>query len=166
MALSEVMDPTFEQIINQNIGRLRYIAKRYANDFDAEDVLQEILMQLWRSFESFKGDSSISTWMYRIALNTSISMVRKSVKQSKLQIQLQGIMSYEIQPGPESCQAEILENFMESLKDIDANILMMYLDGLSSQSISDVTGMASNTVSVRISRIKKLFESKYIGNES
>lgn len=70
----------FEELIKQNLGRIRYIAKRYANNPDTEDLFQEILLQLWRSYDSFNEQSKAETWLYRVALNTAITSIRKSVK--------------------------------------------------------------------------------------
>ena len=70
------------------------------------------------------------------------------------------------QPGQENCQADILNAFMNTLNDIEASILMMYLDGLNSEDIAEVVGITANAVRVRVKRIKTTFENQYIGEES
>ena len=160
------MQKEFEQVIANNQGRIRYIASRYCQHNDFDDMYQEILMQLWRSFASFKGNSSRETWLYKVALNTASTFVSKSIKRRELQQALSEVVRPEGVPGQENCQADILNAFMNTLPDIDASILMMYLDGLTSEEIADVVGITANAVRVRIKRIKTTFENQYIGEES
>jgi RNA polymerase sigma-70 factor (ECF subfamily) len=160
------MQKEFEQVIANNLGRIRYIASRYCQHNDFDDIYQEILMQLWRSFSSFKGNSSRETWLYKVALNTDCTFVSTSIKHRELQQTLSELIKPMGQPGEENCQAEILNTFMNSLSDIDASILMMYLDGMTSEDMATVVGITSNAVRVRVKRIKSTFENKYIGEES
>ncbi len=160
------MQKEFEQVIANNQGRIRYIASRYCQHNDFEDMYQEILMQLWRSFASFKGKSSRETWLYKVALNTATTFVSKSIKRRELKHALAKVATQDSQVGQESCQADILNTFMNTLSDIEASILMMYLDGLSSESIAEVVGISANAVRVRVKRIKSTFEEQYIGDES
>lgn len=157
------MHKAFEQVILQNQGRIRYIASRYSHANEFEDMYQEILMQLWRSFESFKGEASRETWVYKVALNTACTFVRQSVKQKE---SAEMPIGNQIQPAQDNCQADILTSFMNQLSDIDASILMMYLDGLPSEDTADVVGISSNAVRARIKRIKQEFEHQFIGEQS
>ena len=76
----------FLQLINQNQGIVRKVCHLYGrNDTDKEDLYQEIVIQLWKAFSSFRGEAKFSTWMYRIALNTAISNFRKQTKKSSAQ---------------------------------------------------------------------------------
>jgi len=160
------MQKEFERVIANNQRRIHYIASRYCQHNDFDDMYQEILMQLWRSFASFKGNSSRETWLYKVALNTACTFVGKSIKRKELQQVLSVAGSTEVQPSHERCQADILNDFMNTLTDIDASILMMYLDGLSSEDIADVSGVSPNAVRIRVKRIKTTFENQYIGDES
>jgi len=160
------MHKEFEQVIADNLGRIRYITSRYSQHNEFDDMYQEILMQLWRSYDSFKGNSLRSTWLYKVALNTACTFVGKSIKHKELQQVLSYVTKPEEQPGQENCQADILNQFMSSLSDTDANILMMYLDGLTSEQISEVTGISANGIRLRIKRIKSAFEQQHIGEES
>jgi RNA polymerase sigma-70 factor (ECF subfamily) len=160
------MQKEFEQVIANNQGRIRYIASRYCQQNDFDDMYQEILMQLWKSFASFKGNSSRETWLYKVALNTAATFVSKSIKRRELQQALSEVARPEGQPGQENCQADILNAFMNTLNDIEASILMMYLDGLNSEDIAEVVGITANAVRVRVKRIKTTFENQYIGEES
>lgn len=157
------MHKEFEQVIINNQGRIRYIASRYCHDGEFDDMYQEILLQLWRSFDSYQGNAKRETWVYKVALNTACTYVRTSVKQREIkQSALQQVISDNL-PSQENCQADILNNFMNYLNDTDASILMMYLDGLSSDDCAEVTGISASAVRSRIKRIKNEFENQYIG---
>lgn len=157
------MQQEFEQVIINNQGRIRYIASRYCHEGEFDDMYQEILLQLWRSFTSFKGDSARETWVYKVALNTACTFVRKSIKHREVKQSVIKQLNHDSQPGQEHCQADILNRFMDTLNDTDASILMMYLDGLSSDSCAEVIGISANAVRARIKRIKSEFENQYIG---
>ncbi|MCW8876116.1 MAG: sigma-70 family RNA polymerase sigma factor, partial [Kangiellaceae bacterium] len=160
------MKQEFEQVIRENHRRIRYIANRYAKASEADDVYQEILMQLWKSFESFSGEASRDTWLYRVALNTAVSFVRRTVKHGKIKEAVNAVSLPAIKHSvQDKCQAEILEKFMNSLGDIDANILMMYLDGMSIAEMAEVIGIKPNSITVRVKRIKLRFEEQYLGDE-
>ena len=157
------MHKEFEQIIMSNQGRIRYIASRYSHAGEFDDMYQEILLQLWRSFESFAGNSARETWVYKVALNTACTFVRKAVKQRDIKQSALAQKLSEGQPAQDFCQADILHKFMDQLSDTDASILMMYLDGLSSLAMADVMGISENAVRSRVKRIKSEFEREYIG---
>ena len=159
-----LMRKEFEQMIINNQGRIRYIASRYSHGGEFDDMYQEILLQLWRSFESFNGESKQETWVYKVALNTACTFVRAAVKQKEIKQSPLHQSTQEIQPEHENCQADILNRFMDGLSDIDASLLMLYLDGLSSDDSATVLGISSNAVRSRIKRIKNEFETNYIGD--
>lgn len=160
------MHKEFEQMITKNQGRIRYIASRYSQNNEFDDIYQEILMQLWRSFDSFKGNSQRETWLYKVALNTACTFVGKTIKHRDLKQSLSLLSTNEVQLSDEYCQADLLNKFMDSLSDTDANILMMYMDGLSSEKIAEVIGISSNAVRIRVKRIKTVFEKQHIGDAS
>ncbi len=154
---------SFEKVINDNQERIRYIAARYSGASDFEDIYQEILTQLWRSFDSFKGNSSRATWLYKVALNTASSFVTKTIKHKELQQEIALHVQQSASMQNESCQADILESFMSMLNDVDASLLMMYLDNMSSDEMAEVSGITSNAVRSRLKRIKQSFEQKFVG---
>ncbi len=164
--MRQFMQQEFEQVVANNQGRIKYIASRYSQQHDFEDLYQEILMQLWRSFTTFKGHSSRETWLYQVALNTASSFVTKTIKHKELQKVLAEIVKPDSAAVQENCQAEILNKFMHTLSDTDSSILMMYLDGLSSDQIATVVGISDNAVRLRIKRIKATFENEFIGEKS
>jgi len=157
------MHSDFKQMIELNEGRIRYIASRYSHEGEFEDMYQEILLQLWRSFESFKGNACRSTWVYKVALNTACTFVKQAVKHNDLKSLVAHKTLNAAEPEQHNSQVEILNRFMNALNDTDASILMMYLDGFTSDESAEVIGISSNAVRSRIKRIKNEFENRYLG---
>lgn len=155
------MPPEFDRLIIENSGRIRAIARRYADDGNEDDLYQEILEQLWRSFGNFLGKSKPETWIYRVGFNTAMTRLRKVAKRREGEQKLQSLKQTNISSGGR-CEAEVLEDFMASLNDIDASALMMYLDGLSGQEMAEVLGVHLNAIEVRISRLKRAFTDRYV----
>jgi RNA polymerase sigma-70 factor (ECF subfamily) len=141
----------FEQILHRNRRRLAAIAYAYA-DREAEDLLQEILLQLWRSKKGFQHRSAIDTWCYRVALNTAISWQRRRQRQrlppTAVDLdQLSGPTRGDNAPA-------LLQVFMRTLSEVDRALLVMYLDDLSGDEMAQALGITVGAVRVRIHRIK------------
>lgn len=157
------MPPEFEQIIKSHCGRIAAIARQYADQSSVDDLYQEILEQLWRSYGSFRGDSRPETWIYRVGFNTAMTWLRKTVRERRDYEHLDMSEKQE-DPGGRS-EAEILQEFFDSLGDVDASVLMMYLDGLTGREMAGILGVNVNAVQVRINRIKKAFSAQYLEAE-
>lgn len=144
-------------MINQHRGLIYKICHLYAdNRGDREDLFQDIVLQLWRAFPSFKGESLISTWMYRVALNTAISWFRKEKRKPGVQaISGAELQLPEIEPTAET---EILHQAIQYLTQVEKAIIILYLDEKSYQEISDIVGISLSNVGVRINRIKTKLE--------
>ena len=147
------LNSEFEGLLRSNRGRINAIARAYAGS-EADDLLQDICLQLWRSVKSFRGKSNIDTWCYRVALNTAISWQRKT---SRRNTEL-ALVSADINEVQGTSQGEdsvrLLERFMQTLSAPDRAVLLMYLDDLSGAEMAEVTGMKENSLRVRIHRIK------------
>ena len=154
------MSSEFEQLIEKHSGRILAIARRYADKENVEDLYQEILEQLWRSFDSFKGSAKPETWIYRVGFNTAMTRLRKIVKQREGENKIRVFKQSE-QTFGERDPAEILEDFISSLNDIDTSVLIMYLDGLTGEEMAEVLGSPVNAIQVRIARLKKAFTLRY-----
>jgi RNA polymerase sigma-70 factor (ECF subfamily) len=119
-------------------------------------------VRLWRSYPGFRSDAKVETWIYRVALNASMTHVRDSIRaQTAHSAVAAAVLPLAAAPAASS-MADLLESFLARLGDIDASILMMYLDGLTPEEISGVLGIAANTISVRINRLKQKFSDTYI----
>jgi len=148
----------FETLIAENGGRLLRIARTYAPAHDVEDLLQDMHLQLWRSRASFKGASHVNTWLYRVALNTAISFARR---QRKVTVPIERPEEI-IADGQASDSLHLLREFLQSLNGVNRSVLLMYLDGLSHAEIGAVLGSQPNAIAVRLNRIKRDFEQRYV----
>lgn len=120
---------------------------------DQEDLFQEIVYQLWKSYPGFKGESKISSWIYRIALNTAIVVYRKP----GLDIKYYEEIPEHFHPSPEKIRSENEErlfNALRQLSDAEKGIVSLYLDDFSYREIADITGITENNVGVQLNRIK------------
>jgi RNA polymerase sigma-70 factor (ECF subfamily) len=153
----------FEQLVREHNGRIRRIARRFAANGAVDDLVQEILTRLWRSYSGFRGDSKVESWIYRVSLNAAMTHVSQTVKARALlaAMSAQPEATTEGAPGGVS-PAHILSDFLSRLGDVDASILMMYMDGLTAVEISGVLGITNNAVNVRINRIKQKFSDAYV----
>ena len=148
----------FLDILEKNIGIIIKIARAYSKTLhDKEDLINDITLELWKSFGRFKGDSEISTWIYRIALNTSMNYKRKREKDRLFFLddlnQIENL-SWLIEQ-PDSSHSEILYQCIDELNQLNKAIILLYLDGNSHDEISDITGISKTNVGTRISRIKE-----------
>jgi RNA polymerase sigma-70 factor (ECF subfamily) len=148
----------FLDILEKNIGIIIKIARAYSKTLhDKEDLINDITLELWKSFGRFKGDSKISTWIYRIALNTSMNYKRKREKDRLFFLddfkQIENL-SWLIEQ-PDSSNSEILYQCIDELNQLNKAIILLYLDGNSHDEISEITGISKTNVGTRISRIKE-----------
>lgn len=120
---------------------------------DQEDLFQEIVYQLWRSYPGFKGESKISSWIYRIALNTAIVVFRKP----GITVKHYEEFPENIHPFTENIKSENEEKLFDALRkltDAEKGIISLYLDDFSYREIAEITGMSESNVGVRLNRIK------------
>ncbi|MDO3386619.1 RNA polymerase sigma factor [Gilvimarinus sp. SDUM040013] len=160
------MNIDIEALLRSQSGRIRAIANRYARGPDCEDLYQEILEQLWRARDSFRAESKVETWVYRIALNTAITGVRKQCRQREVNNHPKAHSVVSEAAPAERCQADILERFAASLDEVDRSILLMYLDGLSGAEMAAVLGMQRSAIQTRISRLKTDFSHQFVEEAS
>lgn len=155
------MKINFDTLLADNLATVRNIARSYTSYFEYEDLMQDICIQLWRSFKTFKGQSKVETWLYRVAINTAITYQRKEIKDRKGKAKMNSLNRQENTSDGLS-EYEILNNFTEQLNDVDKAVLLMYLDNFSAKQMEAVLGIKDSTIRVRISRLKSNFESQFI----
>jgi RNA polymerase sigma-70 factor (ECF subfamily) len=148
----------FLELVEQNQDIVHKICTLYAWDVDdRKDLSQEIVCQLWKSYQSFRGDSKFTTWMYRVALNTALLDVRRSrrrIRTESLGIQ-HGNISVDVSDPEEQGTIAGLYKAIGRLHQFDRAIILLYLEQFSYREISDVIGISESNVSVRLVRIKK-----------
>ncbi len=140
-------------MIDENRNRVGRIARAFAGG-DAEDLVQEILMQVWRSLPSYDQKAKLSTWCYRIAINTAISWRRNATRLKRQPPENR--VATESLPSRSSCsnEAQLLDRFLDSLSEIDRAVLLMYLDDLTNEEIAVSIGVSNGAIRTRISRIR------------
>lgn len=143
----------FDHLLQRNRGRLAAIAQAYSPG-DADDLLQEILLQVWKGLNSFKGESNVDTWCYRVALNTSLTWKRtRGRRRNNLpQVPMEDAQLTGNDDGQDA--VKLLERFLQTISDTDRALVLLYLDDLSGIQIADVMGLSESAVRVRIHRIK------------
>lgn len=147
------MDETqFLQLIDQHQQIIHKICWLYRDSLeDREDLFQEIVGQLWRSAPSFEGKSQFSSWLYRIAINTALTIFRKKQPDVRYSSVLPDIPAG---IPDDNEQMERLRIAIRQLNDTDKAIIALYLEELSYQEIAAITGITENNVGVKINRIK------------
>ena len=136
--------------------RIRQIARRYAPADAVDDLTQEILTRLWRSWPRFRGDAAPTTWVYRVALNAAMTFVKAEIRRRALTSKAQTFQALQSAPAGLS-EADILASFLGQLGEVDASIMMMYLDGLTPADIAGVLGITPNAAAVRVTRLREKF---------
>lgn len=143
----------FLQLLSQNQGIIGKVCSIYCNHReDYEDLFQEITYQAWKGFASFRGDAKFSTWLYRIALNTAISSLRK--RRPKIDFVPEIPDNITENRTSENDEKQHLPAAIRQLNEADRAIIALYLDEMSYQEIAEVIGISENNVGVKINRIK------------
>ncbi|MEN8203554.1 MAG: sigma-70 family RNA polymerase sigma factor [Bacteroidota bacterium] len=146
----------FVEMVFEHMRIIYKICNLYAAEEDRDDLKQEIIYQLWKSYPSFRGEAKFQSWMYRIALNTAMLGLRApKQKYSRLSDR-----ELDIQAGAEAHPEE--ENkirqlyiHISKLKDLDKTIVFLYLEECSYEEIAEITGISVKNVSVRLVRIRE-----------
>jgi RNA polymerase sigma-70 factor, ECF subfamily len=146
----------FINLINQHQGLIHKICIMYENDSEVRnDLFQEIVLQLWKSFPSFRGEAKITTWMYRIALNTAISGFRKQTRKVKTEDLKE--MHFNISDPDDHSEENFqkLQWAIRQLSEIDRAMIMMALEEVPYEEIAETIGISQNNVRVRMNRIRE-----------
>ncbi len=155
----------FSAIIEENKGIIYKVANAYCKDRDdRKDLVQEIIIQLWRSFSRYDSQYKLSTWMYRIALNVSISFYRKERRRRDSDLPMgDGIV--EIAEDQQSDELEmninLLQQFINELKELDRALMLLYLEEKSQKEIADILGLTEANVSTKVGRIKEKLKQRF-----
>lgn len=152
----------FIQQIKENEGIIYKVARLYTNtNEDQKDVYQEIVYQLWKSYPSFKADSKISTWMYRVALNTAISNLKKE-RRKGTRVSIDNFLLNKIDQVDTIMEERItlLYAHIKKLSVVERGIILLHLEGKNYDEIAAITGFTATNVGTRLARIKNKLKSQ------
>lgn len=155
----------FEQILSQHTRALWRIARSYAGSVGEEqDLHQEMLLQIWRSLASFRGESALGTWVYRVALNTALTGRRRMRLREAVEVVAESPPEA-VAPGTHGLSDSplaVLDDFLAALGEIDRSVMLLYVEGLSHEEIGLVTGLSRGAAAVRLHRLKQRFVERYL----
>ncbi|MCP9756046.1 sigma-70 family RNA polymerase sigma factor [Lacihabitans sp. CCS-44] len=150
------MEKEFTGLIDQHKGIIYKVCHLYCHESeDRKDLFQEIVIQLWKAYPNFRNESKLSTWIYKIALNTALTSLRKEGKNKPNKSISEA--DFEI-PAMESIENEhvnILYQAIQQLTEIEKAIIMLYLDEKNYDEITDIVGTSKTNVGVKLNRIKQ-----------
>ena len=150
------LDQEFLEFLNRCQPLLRRVGRAYSDSpEDLEDLFQEMVYQLWRSYPTFRGESSPKTWVYRVALNTAISALRSRTKTEK-PTALGTAHEQIATPAPKGDprRLDLLYRMIRRLSQVDRALVLLYLEGLSYKELASILGLSESHVGVKLSRIK------------
>ena len=153
----------FKEIVAENEERIRRICRDYApSEEDSKDMCQEVLVNIWKSLDNFRGDAAMSTWIYRIAVNTSLSHSGKAFKQMQFRVDgdEQQLGKLLIDDGGEQIalreiQLDALETEINQLSVIDKALVSLMLEDVPGKEIANIIGITEPNVRVKLHRIKE-----------
>ena len=151
----------FTRILNENKDRIYRLCLGYLIDKqDVDDLFQDVMVNIWRGLDSFRGESKASTWVYRIAVNTSLIYNKKTKRKQQLigHEEMDNIVDQASENAETKMNLASLRKSISSLKKQDRLIITLLLEGMSYHEIADITGISINYVGVKINRIKKQLE--------
>jgi len=146
----------FLSAVRENENAILKIASVYTDTADDKnDLVQEILFQLWKSFDSFKERSAISTWIYRVALNVALHQLRTAKKRVPTVLLEEDRLNYATQDNSGAEQKwQVFRQLVENLHVLDKAIILLYLEKKSYQEMAAILGLTETNVATRLSRIK------------
>lgn len=161
LAEGEDRETLFRHWLEEHAGLVFKVARAYtATDADRDDLVQEILLQLWCSLPKFEARAKESTWIYRVALNTALAWNRKQTKHYAAQtplIAVEDLPAQQTHLGREEREEIItrLYSAIQQLPKVDAALVLLYLDDLSYREMAEVLGISESNVGVKLNRAKK-----------
>jgi len=152
----------FVQVIKSNEGIIYKITAVYSgNAEDQKDLYQEIVYQLWKSYDSFRGEAKISTWIYRIALNTSIAHINQEKRRGyRVPVDFELLNTAGEQDKETEERLNLLYAAIKKLNSTEKGIILLFLEGNSHEEIAAITGFTKTNIGTRLGRIKEKIRSQ------
>jgi RNA polymerase sigma-70 factor (ECF subfamily) len=149
------LEVDFTKIVREHKGTIYTVCYMFSKDEDeVADLFQDILVNLWKGFENFRGESSVRTWIYRVSLNTCISADRKKKRKGET-VPLDMSINLFDDSAEDIRQVRMLQNRISRLGPFDRAIVLLWLENLSYDEIGAIVGISAKNVSVRLFRIKE-----------
>jgi RNA polymerase sigma-70 factor (ECF subfamily) len=159
--MADHVDATFIQQINQNLGSAHKVVRIYfPTGDDRDDVLQEMMYQLWRSYPRFDKRAKFSTWMYSVCLNTALTYKRKSRNEHLEPLSPTHHQVEDQSSSDEEESVNLLFDAIAKLSPLNKAIILLYLEDMSYEEIAALIGLTKSNVSVRLVRIKRELETQ------
>jgi RNA polymerase sigma factor (sigma-70 family) len=150
----ETLQTKFAQIVKENKDTIYTVCYMFSSDSEeVNDLFQEVLINLWKGLDSFKAQSDIRTWIYRIALNTCISANRKKKKIETVSLSM-NIDLFD-DKDEKAKQVQLLHDRIKKLQPFDKAIVLLWLENMSYDEIGAIVGISTNNVAIRLFRIKE-----------
>lgn len=158
----------FIKVIKENEGLIFKVATLYTNSLqDKEDLYQEIVFQLWKSFDSFNEQSKLSTWMYRVAMNTAIYNLKGAKRQvNTISVDTETERYADVMDNSEEERLRLLYESIQTLNLLERGIILLYLEGKNHQEIAEIIGVTTSNVGTKILRIKEKLKSQILKNRN
>lgn len=156
--MEKALEHQFIELLEKHQNIVHKVCRIYTDDRDAHnDLFQEVTIQLWKAYPKFRGDAKFSTWMYRVALNTAITLYRKSKRAPKTQdydtvLYKISVSEYD---DTEEQQLKLMYKGVKELNDIDKALVFLYLEDKNYREIADTLGISEVNARVKMNRIKK-----------
>ena len=143
----------FAQVVKDNRSTIYVVCYMVSNDAEeVADLFQEVLVKLWNGYDSFQGKSDIKTWIYRVTLNTSVTIDRKKRRRNRAMLSMD--VDYFDSQEQETAQVRILHERIARLQPLDRAIILLWLEQISYGEIGEIVGISAKNVSVRLARIR------------
>jgi len=150
----ELNENQFARLIRENKGTIYTVCYMFSKDKEeVDDLFQEALIKLWQGLSTFKGESDLKTWIYKVTLNSCISIDRKK-KSRPVQPLMEGINLFD-KNDADNRQTDMLHDRIQRLQPFDRAIVLLWLENMSYQEIALIVGIDVKNVSVRLHRIKE-----------
>lgn len=155
--MDKTLENSFVELFEKHQNIVHKVCRLYTNNQDAHnDLFQEITIQLWKAYPKFRGDAKFSTWMYRVGLNTAITLYRKSKRTINTQAfdAVQFKIKAEEYDDTEEQQLKVLYKAVHQLNDIEKALVFLYLEDKNYSEISETLGISEVNARVKMNRVK------------